>query len=146
MAKVIMKRLKFSNIEISTVYFLIAGHMKIFQIPKMRPTKQMAFLLDPRFPDLIKLCEADSKGTYPINLSLVENLKKELAISLEKKAKLEQVVARTKLFTGDNLIELGYNPSNQFKVILDEVNDRIISGEIDSTNDAVSFVLKQFPK
>lgn len=144
MASKILQRLKFSSLEIKTIYFLIDSHMKIALIPKMRPTKQMAFLLDPRFPDLIKLCEADSRGTYPVNLSLVEKLKAELEQAKIEKAKIELAKKSTKLFTGDNLIELGYNPSKDFKEILDKVNDQIIAGNIKSLEQAKSFVLKNF--
>jgi hypothetical protein len=120
--------------------------MKIAQIPEMRPTKQLSFLLDPRFPDLISLCEADSKGTYPVNLSLVDKLKEELSNAHEQKLKIQNAREKTKLFTGDNLIELGYNPSNKFKQILDEVNDRILQGEISSESEATDYVLKNYQK
>ena len=146
MAKQILKRLKFSNIEISTICYLIENHMKIATIPQMRPTKQMAFLLDHGFPDLIKLCEADSKGTYPINLSLVEKLQGELEVARQKNEEIERVKKKKNLFTGDNLLKLGYNPSHQFKQILDDVNDQIISGKLSSSADIEEYVLDNYKK
>ncbi len=146
MAREILRRLKFSRIEIDTISYLIDNHMKIAQIPMMRPTKQLSFLLDYRFPDLISLCEADSKGTYPVNLSLVRKLKEELEQAKAQKAKIEKTKSLTKLFTGDNLIKLGYTPSKQFKEILDDVNDQILSGKLQSSDQAMAYVQEKYSK
>lgn len=143
-AREILHRLKFSNIEISTICWLIANHMKIGLVDKMRPTKRLNFLLDHRFPDLIELCKADSNGTYPVNLSLVDKLQKDLRKAEEQKDEIEKSKQKTKLFTGDNLIKLGYTPSKEFKEILDEVNDLILENKISALEEAEKFVLKKY--
>jgi len=145
-AKQILKRLKFSNLEIKTIVWLIDNHMKIGQIDKMRANKRMAFLLDPRFEDLIRLCQADSIGTYPVNLSMVEKLKGELEKAKDEKAKMELAKRKTQLFGGDNLIKLGYTPNNKFKAILDEVNDLLLEKKLLNIQEAEKFVLKNYKK
>lgn len=146
MAKQILKRLRFSNIEIDTVAWLIDNHMKIGQVDKMRPTKKMAFLLDPRFEDLIELCRADSMGTYPVNLSLARKLTGEMNSAKKQKEEAKKISTKTQLITGDTLIELGYNPSKEFKNIIDTVNDKIIDGELENLADAEKYVITNFKK
>jgi poly(A) polymerase len=145
-AQNILRRLKFSNLEIKTISWIIGNHMKIGQIEKMRPTKRMAFLLDPRFEDLIKLTEADSKGTYPVNLSQVKELEMEMQAAKKEKEISAVKKASLKLITGDMLIKLGYNPSKEFKTILDTVNDKIIDGEIKNLDEAEKYIADNFKK
>lgn len=144
LAEKILRRLKFPNYEIETICWLVGNHMKIVQIPQMRPVKQMNLLLDHRFPDLIKLCEADARGTYPINLSMIRQMQHELEEAKSRAGEMEKIKIKTKLFTGDDLIKLGLSPSHLFKDILDDVNDRIITGRITTKEQVKKYVTDNY--
>jgi poly(A) polymerase len=144
MAQEIMRRLKYSNVEINQVCYLVENHMTIGDIGKMRPHKRYQFVTDPRFKDLIELARADAAGTFPVNQELTEKLERYLADAnswTEEKKKQVKI----DIINGDDLIKLGYRPGKDFKAILNEVNDAIIEGEVISHSQAVEFVKKRFP-
>ena len=145
-AKKILTRLKFSRIEIRSICYLVENHMKIAQIGQMRPNKQLSFLLDPLFENLIELARADASGTYPVNLDFINKLEQSVELALKQKTKIGAKKDLLKIFTGDNLKELGYNPSREFKTILEDVHDKIISQEISSTEQAKKYVLENYKK
>lgn len=64
-ARELMKRLRFSNAEIEDITWYIKNHHVPFELRKMRPAKQMAWCLDHRFGNLLKLYRADSLASIP---------------------------------------------------------------------------------
>jgi poly(A) polymerase len=73
LARGILRRLKFPKLEIDEIAWLVHYHMSVTQFDQMKPAKRVAFLTDAKFDDLMSLVEADSKGTYPVNLEMVAN-------------------------------------------------------------------------
>ena len=144
-ANKILTRLKFSRVEINDICWLVSNHMKIGDIDKMRPSKAYDFLLDEKFPDLIKLARADSLGTYPQNTSLVKELENKLARAHKYKEQLK-TQKQENLITGDDLIELGYKPGQKFQEILSVVRDQALQGKIRGKEEAKTFVLKTYKK
>jgi len=49
------------------------------------------------------------------------------------------------LVTGDDLIAAGYSPGPQFKEILAAVEDAQLDGRLETTQQAMEFVARQFP-
>ena len=139
LAQTILKRLKFPNFTISSICWLIHNHMKIGQIQKMRPNKRLEFVLDPKFPDLIELARADSKGTYPINLSLVSELERYVREANDY-IKRKKHIKKSQIICGDDLIRLGLKPSSEFKKILEDIHDKIVDGEISTKKSAIKYV------
>lgn len=144
-ARKILERLKFSRIEINDICWLVENHMKIGDIDKMRPNKAYDFLTDNKFPDLIELARADSLGTYPQNTGLVESLVRKVAEAREYKNQLK-IKNQKNLITGDDLIELGLTPGENFKGILEQVRDLVLQGKIKNKNEAVDFIKKNYKK
>lgn len=62
MAKIILKRLKFSKERIERICWLIDNHQMPPQILTMRVGRQKRWLLDQRLPDLLVLHKADAQG------------------------------------------------------------------------------------
>lgn len=139
MAGKILKRLRFPNFEISTVSWLVANHMRIFKIREMRPAKQRAFLLNPKFLDLIELTIADASGTIPVDREYIEYVKS-IAKQAKDLRKIEHSRTNLDLLTGDDLIALGLEPSQSFKEILEDIHDLQISGKIKSKEEARDYV------
>lgn len=140
----ILRRLKFPNYEIETVEWLIHYHMRIGDIDKMRPSKKMNFVLDPRFPMLIELVRADSEGTYPVNTELVEKMQSDLVAAKKNQREMSKFPQKN-LITGDDLIKLGFEPSPKFKQILEQANDYAISNSA-SKKQTLIFISKNFHK
>jgi poly(A) polymerase len=143
MAQTILKRLKFSNFEISDICWLIANHMKIGQIEKMRPSRRVAFLTDPKFRDLIELARADARGTYPINDRFIRQIEKEVA-SAQKQVEKSKGLTRKKLISGDDLVMMGLEPSLMFKQILEEIDDLTIAGKIKSKTEGIDYIKSRY--
>lgn len=140
MARKILKRLKFSNIEINEISYLIHYHMSVAQIDQMRPGKRFAFLTDPRFSDLIRLVEADSKGTYPINLELVEKMRADMSVALAAAKKHENLIGQKRLVTGDDLISLGVEDRHKYRDILEKLYDMQIEGKFKNKTEAIEYI------
>ncbi len=52
---------------------------------------------------------------------------------------------RRRLLNGNDLIALGYTPGPQFREILSAVEDAQLEGSLHSKEEALSFVLSEFP-
>ncbi len=143
LAKKILERLKFPRFEIFDICWLIENHMKIGIIEKMRPGKRLNFVLDPKFNDLIELARADSSGTYPVNLDIVKRLEQAVKSALLWRDKTSSRHEKA-LITGDDLIELGFEPGSKFKEILEGVDDLHLSGELSSKKEALDYIIGKF--
>jgi len=144
LAEQILRRLKFANFEIETIVWLVENHMKIFNLEKMRPGKRLALVLDPCFHDLIELIKADASGTYPVRLEPIKKIEEIVKEALAWKKRNESKAKR--LVTGDDLIKLGLTPGEQFKEILEEVNDLTIAGKFQTKDEARSYVKQKYLK
>lgn len=145
LARKILERLKFSSFAIYEICWLIENHMKIGVVDKMRPNKRLEFVLDPKFIDLIELARADASGTYPVDLSLVQNLEK-YVLDAKKFLDEKKHLAEQKFFSGDDLIKMGFTPSEKFKEMLEDVNDKIVECEIKSRFEAIQYVKGKYSK
>ncbi|MFH0776843.1 MAG: CCA tRNA nucleotidyltransferase [Patescibacteria group bacterium] len=76
-AEKILKRLKFDNATRAKIVWLVANHMKFFDIPKMRLAHRHEFFVHPWFADLVKLTAADIRGTSPANFGLHRKIVRE---------------------------------------------------------------------
>jgi poly(A) polymerase len=146
MATDILRRLKFPKVETDTISWLIENHMSISVIPKMRPTKKMNFVLDPRFPDLIALTKADRQGTYPVNLSSAVELEKELEEAQKTKKHVQIKIKNENILSGKDLMALGLQPGKDFGGILDEANDLILEKRNFSKTSALEYVKTKYLK
>lgn len=135
----ILKRLKFSKIEISTISWLIDNHMRIAQIESMRPGKKAEFLLDHRFGDLLELARADTLGTYPPRLEMLDEWQKSRDELIKQKKEYTIKHKKLAIFTGDDLIAIGVKPDNKFKVILEKVRDKILTEDVSSKEEAIAY-------
>jgi poly(A) polymerase len=70
LASNILRRLKYPNTEREMIVWLVKNHMKIADITKMKIARRRKFMMDYRFPWLLKLFKADIDGTKPKNYGL----------------------------------------------------------------------------
>ncbi len=97
-------------------------------------------MAQPLFEEMLELHRFDSLASHG-GLDAYNYVKEKIAheISGEKTLELPE-----RLVTGDDLIELGLEPGERFKVILDEVMDAQLEGRINTRSEALDFLKLQF--
>lgn len=146
-ANEILRRLKFSNYEKRLIVWLVENHMIIGDIPKMRLAKQRRFLIDPRFPILLRLHKADALGSRPVDLSYY---KKDLSLYEKAKDLLAEEKKRPKikkLIDGTDLIrEFNLEPGPKIGKLLKMIEIAQLEGKISKKKDALDLVKKVLKK
>lgn len=138
MAEVICRRLRFSSQETTRITALVRHHLRVKDLPKMRPPKSKRFLLQDDIEDHLELHRADCLASHR-DLSVWEWAQEALR-ALRK----EKPMAR-RLVTGDDLIALGYRPGARFKTILDYMEDAHLEGKVRTRDEALALVKTTFP-
>ena len=139
MAEEICRRLRVSNDETAAVVDLVENHLRFMHVHEMRQSTLKRFLRKPNFADHLELHRVDCLSSHG---------------SLETyrfcKAKLEELRNETlsppRLLTGDDLIDLGYAPGPLFREILDAVEDKQLEHAVSTREEAIEFVLANFPR
>lgn len=142
-ASKIARRLKFPNSERELIVWLVKNHMMIGDIPKMAVAKQRRWLMDPKFPWLLKLNKADAQGSDPKNLSLYnKNLKlyndaKKLHSLEMKKPKFKPIVDGKYLMN-----ELNLESGPKIGKLLEIIKDAQLEGKVKNQKEAVKYLKK----
>ncbi len=145
------QRLRLSREEINTVKYLVRHHLRIAKLPEMARARQIRFIKEgavpqagftdlnrkfPLFGKLLQLlladCEASvhrSSGWLPVFQKFVE--------LLPQLKQVEDLEAARKLIDGHDILQLGVAEGPEVGRILDEVYDQILSGRIQSRQEAL---------
>lgn len=138
MAEAICRRFRFSGQDTERIVALVRDHLRVKDLPRMRPAKAKRFLLDPASSDHLELHRADclaSHGSLDVYQWAVASLQ-ELAA---------QPPSHERLISGDDLLTLGYPPGPHYKTILDYVEDARLEGTVRTREEALTLVRKLFP-
>lgn len=134
----ILRRLRFSNAEISKITWMIDQHMSVGLIPEMRRAHQVHLFWNPWFEDLMKLHYCDENGSHPPDLSLYEEIMK-LYQEFKNQKLLEDHFKP--FLNGRDLIQgFDLQPGPMIQFILDELKAQQIEGLINSRQEAEKFV------
>lgn len=137
LAESICARLRFSNVDTDRVLALIRNHMKMADVPSMRPGKQRRFVEQPYFDDHLALHRLDCIASH----GRLDNYEYAVAKSQEV-ATYTPVVP---LLTGNDLKEAGYTPGPVFREILGLVEELHLDGELTDRESALDLVKERFP-
>ncbi len=152
LAEGVSRRFRLSNDQIKVIKYLIREHLRVAKLPEMTRPRQIRFIqeaaagpeidfssLERKFPLFFKLlrlliadCEASvhrSSGWLPV-LQTFAGL-------LPQLKRLEELEAAHKLLDGHDVLELGVAEGPQVGRILEEVYDQILSGRIQSREEAL---------
>ena len=138
MAEAICRRLRFSNDETKQIVALVENHMRFGDAERMNPSTFKKFIRLPRFEQHLELHRLDCESSHR-NLRLY-NFTREKMNTLPP-----EEVRPTPLITGDDLIAAGYSPGPQFKEILSAIEDAQLDGKLQSKQDAIQLVRREFP-
>ncbi len=138
MAESICRRLRFSNDETKQIVALVENHMRFGDAERMNPSTFKKFIRLPRFDHHLELHRLDCESSHR-NLRLY-NFTREKMNSLPP-----EEVRPTPLVTGEDLIAAGYSPGPQFKEILAAIEDAQLDGKLQSEQEAMDLVRREFP-
>lgn len=131
------RELRFSNEELQQVSALVENHMKFADVTRMRESTLKRFMRLPRFEEHMALHRMDCLASHG-DLSLYEFVKEK-----REQTPVEEI-RPAPLIKGQDLIAAGYRPGPQFKEILSAVEDGQLEGRLQSREQALDFVRKEF--
>ncbi len=139
----ICRRLKWSNEEIDKTTWLV-NHYHILLDADVRPWSQVQPVLAHSFGQVaIDLANAKllaDRATETVDTSAASF--PSINYCLERIAWPSEKLNPPLLVTGSDLIKAGFQPGPQFKSVLQEILDRQLDGELESTEDALEFARK----
>ena len=138
-AEDICRRLRFSNQETDQILALIENHMRFAQATRMSESTFKKFVRMPRFAEHLELHRLDCLSSHGDVTSY--NFTREKMAAMPPEA-----IRPAPLLTGDDLIATGYHPGPHFKQILSAVEDAQLEGRLQSKNQALEFVRREFPR
>ena len=139
MAAEICKRLKFSNADMEQVQALVANHMKFKDVAQMRKSTLKRFVRQPHFDEHLELHRLDTLASHG-RLDAYQ-----MVLDFLAETPLDQV-RPTRLLTGDDLNEMGYEPGPEFQNMLRALEDAQLEGTLTTREQAMAFVKKYFPQ
>ena len=138
MAEEICRRLRFSNDETEQIVALVANHMRFQHVQQMKDSTFKKFIRMPEFHEHLELHRIDCESSHR-NLRLYEFTRQKMS-GLSPEA-----VRPAPLISGDDLIAAGYGPGPRFKEILAAVEDAQLDGRLESREQALRYVAREFP-
>jgi poly(A) polymerase len=138
MAHEICRRLNFSNDETEQIEALVANHMRFAHVERMKDSTLKRFLRLPKFDEHLELHRIDCLSSHR-DLSLYNFVGEKLRTTPPEE------IRPAPLITGRELIGLGYVPGPRFKEILSAVEDAQLDGRLQSRQEALELVRKEFP-
>ncbi len=138
MAEAICHRLHFSNDDTRQIVELVANHMRFADVERMKESTLKRFLRLPSFDEHLELHRIDSLSSHG-NLSLYDFVRERRSHTSEEE------IRPALLLNGDDLIGLGYRPGPKFREMLGAIEDAQLEGTLHTREEALSFVLSQFP-
>jgi poly(A) polymerase len=138
MTEAICRRLRFSNDDTEQIAALVENHMRFGDVERMNPSTFKKFIRLPRFEEHLELHRLDCESSHR-NLRLYNFMREKM------KSLPPEEVRPTPLITGDDLIAAGYSPGPLFKEILAAVEDAQLDGKLQSKQEAMQLVRRQFP-
>src|SRR3989338_2436858 len=142
----ILSRLRFSNAEIADILWFVKNHHVPYALQKMRKGKQVRWVLDSRFENLLKIYRADSLASIPTDKkgrrhkpSLESyNFSKNIwrRVSITK-------VLKKKLLTGEDVMRiLKIDSGPRVGEVLRAVQEKQYAGKLKTRKDALAFLKK----
>ncbi len=138
MAEEICRRLRFSNEDTEQILALVNHHMRFGQVTLMKESTLKKFLRMPKFEEHLQLHRLDCEASHG-DLSSYGFAKEKLGSIPPEKMRPAPLV------TGNDLIAAGYAPGPRFKEILLAVEDGQLEGRLQSKQDAMKLVAREFP-
>ena len=136
MAEAICQRLRLSAAATRAATVLVRDHLRIRDLPRMRPGRARQFLQRPDIGDLLALHRADCLANHG-DLEIYH-------WALRAFTEVAATPPPRRLITGDDLIALGYAPGPLFGEMLEAISAAQEEGEITTPEEARAWVRARF--
>lgn len=133
----IAARLRLPLRQSERVRFLVARHMQIGQVLRMKSSTLKRMLRGEEFPELLELHRLDCLASHQETDLYDYCLERLQEISVEE-------LKPQPLISGHDLIALGLPPGPLFGRILNEVEDLQLEGELKTREDALAYVKRNY--
>lgn len=137
MAEEVLKRLKRSRATRERVAYLVRNHLRHMQAPQMRLSTLKRFLGEEGIEELLELTRIDALSSNG-DLQYYQFCKQKLA-----ELKQEEIHPEP-LLRGRDLIAMGFSPGPDFQIILKQVQEAQLGGELSTREEAVDWVNKNY--
>jgi len=137
MAEAICKRLRFSNEDADQILALVDNHMKFGAVAEMRTSTLKKFVRLPHFEEHLALHRLDCLSSHR-QLESYDFVQRFLEVTPPEQ------VRPARLLNGDDLQEMGFQPSPLFSQILQALEDAQLEGQIWTREEAQGYVLSKF--
>jgi poly(A) polymerase len=137
MAEAICKRLRFSNEDTGQILALVDNHMKFGAVEEMRPSTLKKFVRLPHFEEHLALHRLDCLSSHR-NLDSYDFVLRFLEVTPPEQVRPER------LLSGDDLQDMGFQPSPLFSQILQALEDAQLEGQIRTQEEAKEYVLSKY--
>ncbi|NLV46011.1 MAG: CCA tRNA nucleotidyltransferase [Candidatus Hydrogenedentes bacterium] len=131
-------RLRMASREAERVGWLVENHMRLKDFSRMREHRRRRLAREPGFGELLALCRVDALASHK-DTSLVDEAEAYV------QALSEEELAPPLLLTGNDLIQLGYQPGPRFKKILHAIESGQLDGVLKDKGEALAYVREHFP-
>ena len=138
MSEDICRRLRFSKKQIKRISELILEHLKFKDVFNMRKSTLKRFLSLPYFEEHMQMHLADCMASHG-QTDAYDFIREKM----EEYGREE--IKPPSLLNGRDLIGLGYSPGPVFSEILGQVQELQLENRLSSREEAVEFVLKNYP-
>ncbi|MBC7220235.1 CCA tRNA nucleotidyltransferase [Candidatus Bipolaricaulota bacterium] len=144
-------RLRFPKRDVEWVAHLVREHMRVARLPEMGLGKQVCLLgtgedeaapLDelphrfPLFADLLRLVVCDAEASAHRARAWAPLLGRAVGLLVHLR-RIHGIRRARSLLTGDDLLALGFSPGPRLGEVLELVQERILSGEIATREEAL---------
>lgn len=139
----IMKRLKCSNEFSDHVISLVKSHMKFMHVKDMRTSTLRRFFSTPRFEEHMLLHRSDCLSSHK-NTGNLDFLAEKMKVYEPLDPSPAKLSLPPRLFTGKDLLALGFKQGPIFKTILVDVEDLQLEGTITTKEQAIKYVSERY--
>jgi poly(A) polymerase len=139
MAEEICRRFRFSNEETNQITALVSAHMRFKDVLQMKPSTLKRFVRLPSFDEHLELHRIDSLSSHRM-LGSWDYVRKFIAETPPEQ------VRPPRLLTGEDLLEMGFHPGPEFKLVLNSLEDAQLDGRIKSKDEAIRFARIEFDR
>lgn len=139
MAEKILRRLRFSNHEISDILSCVENHMKFADVQVMRVGKLKQFVSRSNFDTELELHRIDCESSHG-KLDNYHFLQKKIEEYRKEDLKPKPMI------NGNDLLTAGYKAGPVIKTILEQVYELQLEGKFKTKDSALAWVSKNFKK
>ncbi|MFO7955960.1 MAG: CCA tRNA nucleotidyltransferase [Candidatus Brocadiia bacterium] len=129
MAERICRRLKLSNDETERICWLVERHLYFRHAREMRESTLKRLFAEPGFEQLAEIHRVDALASWG-------NLENYNYVMRKRRGMSREETEPPRLVTGDDLIEMGYEPGPLFGDVLEQVRDAQLEGEVSTPEKA----------